>query len=559
MDHQPFLRAIRAKPEDDLPRLVYADALEESGASERAEFIRVQVALANTPEHDPQFRLLEDREHELLGKNERAWMGNPSVTPQEWAWHRGFVDEVINVERSLLALQDCLNDQVVTKLEVTETTDNEASFQLPLDEWSSDLRTLTLHGETDSSRWRECLDRPTCGLRALHSRDSGDRAILNLVRFGELRQQLTSYRMYNPIGMNAELELRYYQDLAELFENGSLTDLRLVDAMSSVDFIPEQLFQLLRSNATRNLTSLDLSYSPIAPGTYRPFESSPAQLQTLNIAGTPLASISLKPLMEARSTQTLKSLEVNGTGSARTNLEAVANSRFWSQAERFSASQGTIQASTFEPITKCGSLNLRHLDLGGNYLRADGVRYLCEAPWADSLTFLSLWQNSLDDESCEVIAKSGRFKNLRSLQLTQNNASQRDSNGEQITDRGIIALCKSPALANLRMLALGHNNVGDASFREIFHAPFTLSALHLNRCEITKYAILTIAHRPKLARLNTLDLSDNPELGGLALMPLAMSEFLSPLCELDVSGIELNQKVIDVLRKRLGRRFTYSG
>ena len=559
MDHQPFLRAIRAKPEDDLPRLVYADALEESGASERAEFIRVQVALANTPEHDPQFRVLEDREHELLGKNERSWMCNPTVTPQEWAWHRGFVDEVINVERSLLALQDCLKDQVVTKLEVTETTDNEASFQLPLDEWSSDLRTLTLHGETDSSRWRECLDRPTCGLRALHSRDSGDRAILNLVRFGELRQQLTSYRMYNPIGMNAELELRYYQDLAELFENGSLTDLRLVDAMSSVDFIPEQLFQLLRSNATRNLTSLDLSYSPIAPGTYRPFESSPAQLQTLNIAGTPLASISLKPLMEARSTQSLSSLEVNGTGSARTNLEAVANSQFWSQAERFSASQGTIQASTLEPLTKSGSLNLRHLDLGGNYLRTDGVRYLSEAPWADSLTYLSLWNNYLDDESCEVLAKSGRFKNLRSLQLTGNNVRQQDSDREQITHRGIIAMCKSPALANLRMLALGHMDIGDAAVEAIFQAPFTLAALHLNRTNISKRSIRTMLLSPKLARLNTLDLADNSNLGGMVLMPLAESPYLSPLCELDVSGIQIDMRVAEAFEERLGRRFTHSG
>src|SRR5687767_12335037 len=42
-----FLRAICDRPDDDLPRLIYADWLEEHGQVERAEFIRVQVELAD--------------------------------------------------------------------------------------------------------------------------------------------------------------------------------------------------------------------------------------------------------------------------------------------------------------------------------------------------------------------------------------------------------------------------------------------------------------------------------------------------------------------------------
>ena len=52
-----FLRTVCARPDDDLPRLVYADWLEEhsgdmpdpDAARARAEFIRVQVELARTP------------------------------------------------------------------------------------------------------------------------------------------------------------------------------------------------------------------------------------------------------------------------------------------------------------------------------------------------------------------------------------------------------------------------------------------------------------------------------------------------------------------------------
>jgi uncharacterized protein (TIGR02996 family) len=52
-----ILRAVCDRPEDDLPRLVYADWLEDhagytpdpDAAGTRAEFIRVQVELARAP------------------------------------------------------------------------------------------------------------------------------------------------------------------------------------------------------------------------------------------------------------------------------------------------------------------------------------------------------------------------------------------------------------------------------------------------------------------------------------------------------------------------------
>ena len=41
-----FMRAIIGRPDDDVPRLVFADYLDERGKAERAEFIRVQCELA---------------------------------------------------------------------------------------------------------------------------------------------------------------------------------------------------------------------------------------------------------------------------------------------------------------------------------------------------------------------------------------------------------------------------------------------------------------------------------------------------------------------------------
>jgi len=52
-DLDALLRAVLDHPDDDTPRLIYADALEDVGGSERAAFIRTQVELARLPEYDP--------------------------------------------------------------------------------------------------------------------------------------------------------------------------------------------------------------------------------------------------------------------------------------------------------------------------------------------------------------------------------------------------------------------------------------------------------------------------------------------------------------------------
>ena len=49
-DHDAVLSGILDNPDCDTARLVYADYLQEQGDAARAEFIRVQVELAQTPE-----------------------------------------------------------------------------------------------------------------------------------------------------------------------------------------------------------------------------------------------------------------------------------------------------------------------------------------------------------------------------------------------------------------------------------------------------------------------------------------------------------------------------
>jgi uncharacterized protein (TIGR02996 family) len=91
---QAFLSAIRENPNDDAPRLVYADWLDEHGNAARAEFIRVQCRLGGLDEDDPQSSDLRRREYELLADHWGEWAGPLIGRVRRWRFRRGFIDQV---------------------------------------------------------------------------------------------------------------------------------------------------------------------------------------------------------------------------------------------------------------------------------------------------------------------------------------------------------------------------------------------------------------------------------------------------------------------------------
>ena len=118
---EAFLRAVLAKPNDDLPRLIFADWLDEQDQSARAEFIRVQCELTRLVDHVPEgmrlprqlfplilreyiptdqalrFDWLIQRERRLL-ENADAWIG---ALPQHAAvnWRSNYISLEYHFER----------------------------------------------------------------------------------------------------------------------------------------------------------------------------------------------------------------------------------------------------------------------------------------------------------------------------------------------------------------------------------------------------------------------------------------------------------------------------
>jgi uncharacterized protein (TIGR02996 family) len=89
---EAFLGAILEAPDDDTPRLVYADWLDEHDDPARAEFIRVQCSLDKMPAGDPRRPALEHREKELLGQYGWAWAEELGTRVSEWLYRRGFIE-----------------------------------------------------------------------------------------------------------------------------------------------------------------------------------------------------------------------------------------------------------------------------------------------------------------------------------------------------------------------------------------------------------------------------------------------------------------------------------
>jgi uncharacterized protein (TIGR02996 family) len=125
-DADALLAAVLADPDADLPRLVYADWLEERGQPERAEFIRVQIELARDRRNE-----FHAREAALFAAFGDEWLapfrapGAPldGLTASHGAFRRGFVEVVWMPARRFLREADRLFPMApVRELRLTEVS-----------------------------------------------------------------------------------------------------------------------------------------------------------------------------------------------------------------------------------------------------------------------------------------------------------------------------------------------------------------------------------------------------------------------------------------------------
>jgi uncharacterized protein (TIGR02996 family) len=126
-DDPAFVRMIAARPDDDAPRLVYADVLDETGdpaKAARAEFIRVQIERARLAPDTPRWTELWHRDTALLDWARRWRLELPPIRGVQFGgFVRGFVDRVdADCESAATHLRQLLDAVPIRRLAVLSPT-----------------------------------------------------------------------------------------------------------------------------------------------------------------------------------------------------------------------------------------------------------------------------------------------------------------------------------------------------------------------------------------------------------------------------------------------------
>ena len=103
-ERDALLAAVLDNPDDDLPRLVYADWLDDNGpslwspdcesAADRAALIRLQIEQARAEPYSPAWRAADARARELVNRHYTVWTLHLPECVISAQFHRGLIEQV---------------------------------------------------------------------------------------------------------------------------------------------------------------------------------------------------------------------------------------------------------------------------------------------------------------------------------------------------------------------------------------------------------------------------------------------------------------------------------
>ena len=387
-DAEPFLQRVRAFPDDDVPRLIFADWLEEQGAAGalRAAFIRVQLALARLPPDDPQRPNLAAVEAALLDAHREEWEAPFRRLATGPVFRRGFVDEVnVTARQFLQHAHELFAAGPIRRLHLLEV-----GSHLPVIMESSYLSRLA-----------------SLSLFALHAGDGVARVIARA-------SQLTGLRELH-LGRN-----RLGDDAVELLAAASgLSCLEDLD-LSENDIGETGARTLAASRHLGQLKRLELRHNQIGPAGAEAIAASDrlASLQRLGLAGNSIGVPRLFSLPRVSSLLSVPSLDLTANGLSPAALKAILT----------------------RPTGDNTPARLRELDLSHNDLGEPGTRVLAQAAALEDLKVLRLAGCGIPDEGLRLLALSPHLNRLVSIDVGNN----------PLSDQGFRAFHDTPFLRSLR-------------------------------------------------------------------------------------------------------------
>lgn len=351
--HSEFLQAIISSPDDDAPRLVFADWLEDAGDVDRAEFIRVQCELAHINADDPRWKRMQARERELLKLHYVEWQSNlPQLEEVTWGgFHRGFVGTIH------VGSAEAFTHQAA------------AIFS------AAPIRELRLQRIFTDGAKRVALTPQLARIRVLDLEDgntignAGAQALANSPYIGGLTALKLRGNAIGPAGARA---------LAAATHMGPLIELNL-DHNAIYD---EGVQAFVDAPRMRYLKHLSLGWTQCGEPAARTMARSSylSNVERLYLSGNQIGDAGLEALSSSKHLRGLKELFLEGNRIGDRGAEALAQSRALAHG-------------------------IEWLYLKGNRIADEGARDFAESDYLEHLLELVLLENPIGDDGKERLRR----------------------------------------------------------------------------------------------------------------------------------------------------------
>lgn len=287
-DGTALLAAIRLHPDEDVPRLAYADWLDEHNFADRAEFIRVQCELGRWPEWSLEYKRLDDRAKVLFEQIRPELEAEMPIAQPIIYEHfkRGFLDTIlIGMKAFMERGEELLTNTVARTIDITDS-----------------------QGVLSADEVRNCpVWQKVHGLRFVewpYTEGGGEEQYwLAAVRAA------TNLKHLSVGHMHADVNDADIRDLVNIPHIGRLESLALCQLLD-IGLIP-----LARSSRLPGLKKLDLSgcilHRVVSPQFFRARGYKLGQLEQLTIGSSVMDPEDITPALEVHG-GTLKSLSIVG-------------------------------------------------------------------------------------------------------------------------------------------------------------------------------------------------------------------------------------------------------
>lgn len=388
--------AILAQPDEDAPRLAYADCLDRNGQADRARFIRLQLEVSHLPPDHPRHYRASSEAQQLQRAN-HGWLGDREAKDFRWEFHRGFPLQVV-----------CDSFKAFTE-------NQRLIFAYPvLGVRFTSMRTAPRLAACPGLARLRYLDLSHCSID-----DAGVRLLAGSANVANLTRLILSGNPITAEGVRSLAGSPYLGNLRSLslsrprnpYQDGSLLAAALAGSSTFAQL--RQLWILganLRDEGMRSLVE-----SPHL-----------TRLTSLELGGNGIGPAGIAALGSRECWPNLTHLGLGTNKLADAGAIALAGVRHWDRLASLTLGSNRIADSGVTALAGSAILdNLTTLDLGGNSIGTPGAIALAESDHVGSLTWLRLGGNLIGDEGALALGHSTRFRQLTAIDL-HGNAIQHD-------------------------------------------------------------------------------------------------------------------------------------